>query len=57
VLWAPGDHETMFRGENLKVTAKLVRESLEKATAEQAVDGSSTTSFGRMAVSDELTLR
>lgn len=57
VLWAPGDHETMFRGENLKVTAKLVSDSLERATAEHAVDSASATSFERVAVSDELTLR
>jgi hypothetical protein len=31
VLWAPGDHETMFRGNNLKATAKLVREALASA--------------------------
>jgi len=31
VLWAPGDHETMFRGANLQITAKLVNGSLEKA--------------------------
>jgi hypothetical protein len=30
-LWAPGDHETMFRGANLAVTASLVRQSLERA--------------------------
>ena len=24
VLWAPGDHETMFQGNNLKITAELV---------------------------------
>jgi amino acid adenylation domain-containing protein len=30
VLWAPGDHETMFQGANLGVTAKLVRQALEK---------------------------
>ncbi len=28
VLWAPGDHETMFRGTNLQVTAQLVKQSL-----------------------------
>jgi thioesterase domain-containing protein len=27
VLWVPGDHETMFRGHNLAVTAKLVGET------------------------------
>jgi thioesterase domain-containing protein len=37
VLWAPGDHETMFRGNNLKVTAKLVREAL--ASAQSSVAG------------------
>jgi hypothetical protein len=31
VLWAPGDHETMFRGENLAVTAVLIRSSLENS--------------------------
>jgi len=31
VQWAPGDHETMFRDENLQVTAKLVSEALAKA--------------------------
>jgi non-ribosomal peptide synthetase component F/thioesterase domain-containing protein/acyl carrier protein len=32
VIWAPGDHETMFLGENLKVTSDIVRRGLE-ATA------------------------
>jgi len=37
VLWAPGDHETMFRGNNLRVTANLVSESL--AAVESAASG------------------
>jgi len=36
VLWAPGDHETMFRGSNLQVTAKLVTGSLEKAQSAES---------------------
>ena len=32
VYWAPGDHETMFRGQNLAVTAKLVDATLEEAS-------------------------
>ena len=28
VLWAPGDHETMFRGSNLQITAELVSHRL-----------------------------
>jgi non-ribosomal peptide synthetase component F/thioesterase domain-containing protein len=31
VLWAPGDHETMFLGDKLEVTAELVRRSLQQA--------------------------
>jgi amino acid adenylation domain-containing protein len=31
VLWAPGDHETMFRGMNLQVTSKLVQSALDAA--------------------------
>ncbi|HEY3990180.1 MAG TPA: condensation domain-containing protein [Acidobacteriaceae bacterium] len=31
VLWAPGDHETMFLGEKLETTAELVRRCLEDA--------------------------
>ncbi len=30
VLWAPGDHETMFLGDNLKITANLVRDCLSR---------------------------
>jgi amino acid adenylation domain-containing protein len=33
VLWAPGDHVTMFQDDKLKVTAKLVAETLEAAKA------------------------
>ena len=34
VLWAPGDHETMFSGENLRVTSSIVeRGLLESATS------------------------
>lgn len=33
VLWAPGDHETMFMGENLRVTSNIVRRGLEIATS------------------------
>jgi len=29
VVWAPGDHETMFLGENLKVTSDIVRRGME----------------------------
>jgi len=28
VLWVPGDHETMFQGSNLEITAKLVKQSI-----------------------------
>ncbi len=31
VLWAPGDHETMFVGENLQATAAILRAGLEGA--------------------------
>jgi hypothetical protein len=30
VLWAPGDHETMFVGDKLEITAELVRRSLQQ---------------------------
>jgi thioesterase domain-containing protein len=29
VLWAPGDHETMFLGDNLKATTALIRHCLD----------------------------
>lgn len=35
VLWAPGDHESMFRGANLEVTSEMVRRGLEVAAAGQ----------------------
>jgi thioesterase domain-containing protein len=41
VLWAPGDHETMFAGEHLKVTSEIVRRGLAAAAA-----GDSQTSTG-----------
>ncbi len=31
VLWAPGDHETMFLGDKLDVTTELIRRSLQQA--------------------------
>jgi thioesterase domain-containing protein/non-ribosomal peptide synthetase component F len=31
VLWAPGDHETMFLGDKLEVTAELIRRSLQQS--------------------------
>jgi surfactin synthase thioesterase subunit len=31
VLWAPGDHETMFLGDKLEVTTELVRRTLRQA--------------------------
>ena len=31
VLWAPGDHETMFVGANLEATASILRKGLESA--------------------------
>jgi non-ribosomal peptide synthetase component F/thioesterase domain-containing protein/acyl carrier protein len=31
VLWAPGDHETMFVGDNLRVTAEIVQNGLTAA--------------------------
>jgi len=31
VLWAQGDHETMFRGNNLKITGRLVQSALNAA--------------------------
>jgi amino acid adenylation domain-containing protein len=33
VLWAPGDHETMFRGANLRITATLVKQALAEIEA------------------------
>jgi hypothetical protein len=30
VLWAPGDHETMFLGDKLEVTTELIRRSLQQ---------------------------
>jgi thioesterase domain-containing protein len=44
VLWAPGDHETMFRGSNLKITAKLVRDSLETTHPSDSMNTSVQTS-------------
>jgi len=38
VLWAPGDHETMFRGDNLTITTGLVRQSLAGAKAITSTD-------------------
>ena len=37
VLWAPGDHETMFLGNNLQITAKLVSQSLADIEAIDSV--------------------
>lgn len=34
VLWAPGDHETMFLGENLQATTALIRHCLEGSQRE-----------------------
>ncbi len=34
VLWAPGDHETMFLGENLQVTTALIRHCLDGSEPE-----------------------
>ncbi len=36
VLWAPGDHETMFLGEHLEVTTEMVRRCLEHAQSSHA---------------------
>jgi hypothetical protein len=35
VLWAPGDHETMFLGDKLDTTTELIRRSLQQADANQ----------------------
>jgi hypothetical protein len=34
VLWAPGDHETMFLGDKLEVTTELVRRSLQQVDSQ-----------------------
>jgi thioesterase domain-containing protein len=34
VLWAPGDHETMFLGDKLEVTSELVRRSLQQVDSQ-----------------------
>ena len=39
VLWAPGDHETMFRGDNLAITTSLVRQALAGAKVVPSIDG------------------
>ena len=36
VLWAPGDHETMFSGENLRVTASIVARGLAESVPSSA---------------------
>ncbi len=36
VLWAPGDHETMFIGKNLQITSEMVKLGLEASTANAA---------------------
>jgi hypothetical protein len=33
VLWAPGDHESMFVGEKLETTTELVRHGMQHADA------------------------
>ena len=43
VLWAPGDHETMFRGDNLTITTSLVRQALAGAKAVISMDGLDST--------------
>ena len=35
VLWAPGDHETMFIGKNLQVTSEIVQLGLEASAAQE----------------------
>jgi surfactin synthase thioesterase subunit len=37
VLWAPGDHETMFLGENLQATTALIRRCLQEEPSESPV--------------------
>ena len=45
VLWAPGDHETMFIGKNLQVTSEIVKLGLQAAAAEgEETETSSDTS-------------
>jgi thioesterase domain-containing protein len=39
VLWAPGDHETMFTGDRLKVTSEIVRRGLEAAESPEHYKG------------------
>jgi hypothetical protein len=34
VLWAPGDHETMFLGDNLQATTALIRHCLDGSQPE-----------------------
>jgi hypothetical protein len=38
VLWAPGDHETMFLGDKLEVTTELVRRSLQQVDSHEDSD-------------------
>ena len=33
VVWVPGDHETMFRGDNLKIAGRLVQATLDACIA------------------------
>lgn len=48
VLWAPGDHETMFLGEHLEVTTEMVRRCLEHAQGSHAAaPGARTASAGQ----------
>jgi thioesterase domain-containing protein/acyl carrier protein len=42
VLWAPGDHETMFLGDKLGVTTELVRHSLQQVDVNQMHASSSS---------------
>ncbi len=49
VLWAPGDHETMFIGKNLQVTSEIVKLGLEAAAVQVEDTGSgSDTSSGNL---------
>jgi thioesterase domain-containing protein/non-ribosomal peptide synthetase component F/acyl carrier protein len=46
VLWAPGDHETMFIGKNLQVTSEIVQLGLEASAAQEYSTGSGSESQG-----------
>ena len=47
VLWAPGDHETMFSGENLRITSSLVERGLAESIHSPADAGGVATADGQ----------